>query len=135
MSDSPAGSVHHIAVATTDLDASRSFYEEVLGFPRLSTHRRRDGSVRSLWLAIDAHSFLALEEVPGGSTRSDQAPGVHCLCFAIDLTTREHWRERLVAAGFPIERESPHTLYVRSPEGALVGLSHYPDAAIKERIQ
>jgi hypothetical protein len=51
------------------------------------------------------------------------------VALAIARSEREAWRLRLAAAGHPVERESPYTLYVRDPDGALVALSHWPDAA------
>ena len=54
--------------------------------------------------------------------------GPFVLALRIDPSDRERWRERLVSRGHPVERESPYTLYVRCPDGARIGLSHYPDS-------
>jgi hypothetical protein len=51
------------------------------------------------------------------------------VALAVARAEREAWRARLAAAGHPVERESAYTLYVRDPDGALVALSHWPDAA------
>lgn len=119
--------IHHLAIAVLDLRRSEEFYRGVIGLPELRRHHRPDGSLRSLWLALDDGSFLALEEVTGGPTRNDASPGLHCLALSVTADERERWRERLARAGVVVERESEHTIYVRDPDGVLVGLSHYPE--------
>jgi glyoxylase I family protein len=121
---------HHVAVVVADLARAERFYVGVLGLPVL---RRWDegGVPRSIWLGLgDDGSFLAVERAEAADpTRTDQAPGWHCLALTIGRHEREAWRERLRTGGHPVERESSYTLYARDPDGNLVGLSHYPDAA------
>lgn len=123
-------SVHHLAVVVADLARAERFYVDVLGLP---IDRRWDddrGVHRSTWVALGggATTFLALERAgAAGPTRSDEAPGFHCVALRIDRSSRETWRARLAERGHPIERESAFTLYVRDPDGNLVGLSHWPD--------
>ena len=122
------GPLHHLAVCVRDLQRAERFYSGVLGLPIRRRWTREDGSERSLWLELGAGSFLAVEEVPGGPRRDDDASGWHCVALRIDVDERSAWIAHLAAAGVPIERESAYTLYVRDPEGALIALSHYPDA-------
>jgi glyoxylase I family protein len=121
------GAVHHLAVCVEDLPRAEAFYVGVLG---LSVLRRWDddrGQPRSVWLALDASTFLAVERAKvGAPTRSDEAPGWHCVALAIDVSDRERWRAHLRGHGVEVERETDYTLYVRDPEGALVALSHFP---------
>ncbi len=127
-----AGGVHHLAVVVRDLARAESFYSGVLGLPVQRRHEDADGNARAVWLSLGAdEAFLALErcDAPGAAPRDDAAPGWLCVALAIARADREAWRERLGAAGPPIERESPYTLYVRDPDGALVALSHWPHAA------
>jgi hypothetical protein len=42
---------------------------------------------------------------------------------------RAQVRSALEGAGMRVERETAWTLYVRDPEGNLVGLSHHPEPA------
>jgi glyoxylase I family protein len=121
--------VHHLAVVVADLPAAERFYSGVLGLEVVRRWSSDDGTPRSIWLGLGAE-FLALERAAAVSPRRiDTAPGWHCVALAIAAAERETWRARLVKAGVPIERQSPHTLYVRDPDGNLVGLSHYPEAA------
>lgn len=83
-----------------------------------------------MWLDLGDGAFLAVERASAaGPMRDNDAPGWHCVALRIERADRERWRERLSRAGVPVERESAFTLYVRDPEGALVGLSRHPEPA------
>lgn len=121
--------VHHLAIVVSDLVVSERFYVGVLD---LSVTRRwsdERGEPRSIWLALEHGAFLALERATGGARRDDGAAGFHCVALGIAVGERLLWRDRLEEAGFPVERASPYTLYVRDPDRNLVALSHWPDAA------
>ena len=75
-------------------------------------------------------AFLAIELGEGALPRRvDAAPGLHCLALAIDPTDRVAVKNHLVHAGIAIERETAFTVYVRDPDGNVIGLSHYPTPA------
>ncbi len=121
--------LHHLAVVVRDLARAERFYGELLGMPVLRRWSDEAGAPRSVWLALAGDAFLAVERAgshePG---RRDEQPGFHCVALAIARDERAAVRARLEAAGHPIERASSFTLYVRDPDGNLVGLSHWPDA-------
>lgn len=120
-------SVHHLAVVTADLGRSEAFYSGILGLPVIQRWSDPEGQPRSVWLGLGGGAFLAVERAAApGPTRSDEAPGWHCVALGIAVQDRAQWRGRLIAAGFPVVRESAFTLYVRDPDGNLVGLSHHP---------
>jgi len=121
---------HHLAVVVRDLLASERFYVDVLGLVRGARHHRPDGSHRATWVHLPDGTFVALEIAGQGAPRDDAAPGLHCLALAISHRDREAWRARVAAAGHPVERETAFTLYVRDPDGVLVGLSHHPVSAV-----
>lgn len=127
--------VHHLAVVVKDLKRSSAFYGEALGLRELRRWQNDQGADRSIWYALEEEGgcFLAVELAAANSTenwaKSDGDPGWHCIALAIQPSEREYIRNRLAHAGIAIERESPYTLYIRDPDGALIGLSHYPDAA------
>lgn len=127
----PPAAVHHLAVLCRDLGRSERFYVGVLGLPVLQRHPGDDGAHRSTWVGLGERCFLALERAePWATQRADTGAGWHCVALAIAPAEREAWRARLAAAGHPVERETRFTLYVRDPDGALVGLSHHPELAL-----
>lgn len=126
-----APGVHHLAVVVRDLDRAERFYGGALGLAVLRRWEDDAGAPRSVWLALGGGAFLAVEKAPPGAPAAPPGiqPGWHCVALGIARADREAWRARLLAASVPVERESAYTLYVRDPEGNLVGLSHYPDPA------
>ena len=121
--------VHHLAVVVSDLSRAVTFYTEVLGLPVERRWGDERGEPRSVWVALDAGVFLAIERASAeGPKRDEAAPGFHCLSLRIPRSEREAWRDRLERAGSEIVQETAYTLYVRDPDGNLVGLSHWPVA-------
>lgn len=135
MPTSGALALHHLAVVVGDLDRAEAFYAEVLGLRAVRRWDDAQGRPRSVWMGLGGGAFLALEKagdparVSGARADADQDPGWHCVALAIAMEDRGAWRSRLAAAGVRIERESPYTLYLRDPDGNLLGLSHYPAEA------
>lgn len=120
--------VHHLAVVVRDLETSERFYCGVLELPVVQRWQGPDGQPRSVWVGLGDGAFLAIERASADSPkRTDQAPGLHCLAFAIQRREREDYRARLAAAGFPVEHETRFTIYARDPDGNLIGFSHHPD--------
>lgn len=122
---------HHVAIFATDVERVAAFYREVLGLPELARHHHPDGRLRSIWVGARAgggstDGFLAIEAVEhsGGSP----GRGFAMVALAIASAARDEVRDALVARGLHIEKETQFSLYVRDPEGNLVGLSHHPMA-------
>ncbi len=113
--------LHHAAWVTRDQEATRQFYEDIIGLPLVATwaEKRGDGSAY-------CHTFFALAD--GGALAffqyADQdeqpvdlkSPG-H-LAFECDQATQEGIRQRLDAAGYT-PRITDHgyciSLYVNDP--------------------
>lgn len=121
--------IHHFATKVTDPERSLAVYVALLGLTERRRWLEEDGQVRSIWLDLEGGVFLALERARSEGARRDEQPGHHCLVLAIAPGERAGWRGRVESAGLAIERESPYTLYFRDPDGNLIGLSHYPEAA------
>jgi catechol 2,3-dioxygenase-like lactoylglutathione lyase family enzyme len=107
--------IHHLALRVADLEASRKFYCGLLELPEM----RRDSS-RSIWIRA-GDAVLMLERRLRG-TGPDAGSG-HVLALAAEDLA--YWEERLTAAGIPIDDRTPHTLFVRDPDGHRVALSVY----------
>ena len=107
--------IHHIALRVRDLEAAREFYCGLLGLKEM----KRDGS-RSVWLRA-GDAVLMLERTLRG-TGPDAGSG-HVLALAAE--DLELWEEKLAPAGVSIDDRTPHTLFVRDPDGHRVALSLY----------
>jgi catechol 2,3-dioxygenase-like lactoylglutathione lyase family enzyme len=107
--------IHHLAIRVTDLEASREFYCRLLELPEV-----KQDSPRSIWVRV-GDAVLMLERKLRG-TGPDAGSG-HVLALAVDDLAL--WEEKLTAAGIPIDDRTPHTLFVRDPDGHRVALSVY----------
>ncbi|MGV3623608.1 MAG: VOC family protein, partial [Archangium sp.] len=98
----------------------------VLGLPEVRRFQRDDGSLRSVWVNA-GEGFIAIEHAP------DSAPGgtlgFSMFALRIDAAQRKTVVAELTRAGVAIEKQTGWTLYVKDPEGNLVGLSHHPHDA------
>jgi len=118
--------LHHLAVTVTDLVRAEAFYGGVLGLPVMRRWQDESGAPRSIWFTLD-EAFLAVERVPAGAAPALESTGWHCVALRIALGERTGWQKRLADAGHPVEKETPYTIYVRDPDGAMVALSHFPE--------
>jgi glyoxylase I family protein len=110
--------IHHLALRARDVAVTERFYVSVLG---LEVVARRDER-GSVWL--DAGGVVVmLERAEGDGEPPIPAGTRELVAFAVDHLPS--WRRRLAEAGVDIEGETPHTLYVRDPDGRRVGLSTY----------
>jgi glyoxylase I family protein len=123
-------SFHHLAIQCADLERCERFYREVLGLAVLRRWPREEGGDRSVWLALGAGEFLALEralEPPAAQAWRDGKPGLHLLSLRIARAERSAWEGRLEAAGVAVIHRTRWTLFFHDPEGNRVGLSHHPE--------
>ena len=122
--------LHHVAVQVRDVARVAAFYTELLQLPELKRFHRPDGSLRSIWVGTSTAQaqtqggFMAIE---GAEEGVSGALGFSMVALRIEASQRRTIVEELARRGLPIERETGWTLYVRDPEGNLVGLSHHPD--------
>ncbi len=123
---------HHIAIQVHDVEKVTAFYRDLLGLPELVRHHRDDGSLRSVWVgartgADASGGFLAIEEF----TDTRRGPlGFSMVAFGIDASERPTLLASLKAKHCEILKETPFTFYIHDPEGNVVGISHYPQAAV-----
>lgn len=121
-----------MAVQVRDVARVAAFYVEMLKLPELQRFHRDDGSLRSIWISTTSvprpdAGFIAIEEI-----RPQTPPGAlgySMVALRIEARHRQAIVEELARAGLHPERETGWTMYLRDPEGNLVGLSHHPDAA------
>lgn len=121
------GGFHHVAVQVADVANVARFYVECLGLPELKRFHRDDGSLRSIWVGVSTGAtdgpFLAIEHLHAAARG---ALGFSMVALRIDASKRAGLVQALERLEVPIERETGWTIYVRDPEGNLVGFSHHP---------
>ena len=111
--------IHHVALRARDLEATVAFYVTLLGFAEVRAERPR-----SVWLGLADGGVLMVEArtaseppVPTGS--------LDLLAFRVSAERRRAIgalaRERGCFDG-----ETPHTVYLRDPDGRRVGVSDHP---------
>src|SRR5512133_2693916 len=84
------GGVNHLAVVVRDLTRAERFYRRLLGLSVVKRWRDEAGKPRSVWLAIDARVFLAIER-GAGSRRHGPPRGWHCVALTIERQQRSSW--------------------------------------------
>ena len=129
--------LHHTAYVTRDLEATRSFYEELIGLPLIATWCERDelfGAER-----VYCHMFFSLGD--GGAlaffkfAKSEDeelfgpkmpASPFHHIALNVDQETQEAIEKRLAAAGyeeprtFVLEHGYCRSVYVTDPNGLIL---------------
>ena len=118
---------HHVAIQARDVTRVAAFYRDVLGLAETARHLREDGSLRSIWVGVGGgDGFLAIEAA--ASLEPAGTLGYSMVALRIEPGDRDGLEATLARHRVPIERQSGWTVYVRDPEGNLVGLSHHPHA-------
>lgn len=117
--------LHHLAIGAVNVEKTSMFYSEAFALPLLKRHLYEDGSLRSIWLALDEailmieHTEFTREQVDGVGS------GPFLVAFRVAENERTALEERLVALGSPIEARTAATSYARDPEGNRIAISHY----------
>jgi len=141
--------LHHTAYVTRDLEATRQFYEDILGLPLIATWCEKD----ELWGAerTYCHCFFGIGD--GGAlaffqfaTPEDQAlfgpkmpeSPFHHIALNVDAETQDAIEARIVAAGittpnfYVLEHGYCRSIYVVDPNGMTVEFTR--DAAQADAI-
>ncbi len=125
--------LHHLAITAgaAGVEAVARFWREVVGLEQLTVFRRDDGSVRSVWLALEpgggtANGFLAIE-----AADPKRPLGPSMVALRIARSQREQVLAELKTRGVAVEHQSRWTVYFFDPAGNRVGLSHHPHDLIR----
>ena len=133
--------LHHTAYVTRDLEATRQFYEEIIGLPLVATWCEKDelfGAER-----VYCHLFFALAD--GGALAffkfadpKDEelfgptmpASPFHHIALNVDKETQDAIEKRLAAAGYEeprtyvLEHGYCRSVYVTDPNGMILEFTH-----------
>lgn len=120
-----ARGVHHVALLSSDVEATIAFYQGVLGFPLTELFENRDypGSTH-FFFDIGHGNFLAFFDFPGldlGPYR-EVLGGHHHLAISVEPDTWSQLRDRLTGAGVERLDRSGTSLYFSGPDGERIEL-------------
>jgi catechol 2,3-dioxygenase-like lactoylglutathione lyase family enzyme len=129
---------HHVAYACRDVEATRHFYEDLLGFPLVHTEvdRVKHGRFRHLFFDLGDGSSIAFFDIEGVGEqpdwRADVSTGnglpvwVNHVAFDANSERQDEVRARMTAEGVALLMEVDHgwcqSLYYTDPNGIMVEL-------------
>lgn len=141
--------LHHNAYVTRDQEATRRFYEEVIGLPLIATWCESDelfGKMRTYchtFFGIGDGGALAFFQFQDPSDQEEFGPQMpatpfHHLALAVDAETQSAIEKRIAAAGieppntYVLEHGYCRSVYVTDPNGLILEFTRdHPEA---ERI-
>lgn len=113
---------HHMSVQITDLDRSRAFYEDILGFEQIE---RPDFGFPGVWYGIGDMQVHLIGEIPGmprATPPSSLSPAATHLAFQIDdyqATLDALTDKGIEAVGFG---EEVGQIFLADPDGNVIEL-------------
>ncbi|MBM3670800.1 MAG: VOC family protein [Actinobacteria bacterium] len=121
--------VHHLALLSSDVEATITFYQDLLEFPLTELFENRDyqGS-NHFFFDIGNGNLLAFFDFPGLDLRdyAEVLGGLHHLAISVEPERWEHLATKLDAAGIETQRMSGSSLYFRGPDGERLELIRDP---------
>jgi catechol 2,3-dioxygenase-like lactoylglutathione lyase family enzyme len=127
--------LHHTAYVTKDLEATRAFYEDILGIPLVATWCETDflfGKDRTYchcFFEIADGSALAFFQFADPSDQEEFGPKMpetpfHHIALNVDKETQAELEKRITAANLPVTYTLEHgycrSVYVVDPNGMTV---------------
>jgi catechol 2,3-dioxygenase-like lactoylglutathione lyase family enzyme len=126
---SSARGVHHVALLSSDVEATIDFYQGLLEFPLVELFENRDyrGSTH-FFFDIGIGNALAFFDFPGLDLEPyrEVLGGHHHLAISIEPARWTHLKAKLDAAGVPYEHMSGSSLYLAGPDGERIELISDP---------
>ena len=111
--------LHHLALRASDLEKTVAFYSKVLGLAEVRAERPR-----SVWLGFADGSVLMIE-ARGPAEPAIPAGSLELIAFRVAEGEKAAIRAMAMNIGC-FDGETPHTVYLRDPDGRRVGLSTFP---------
>lgn len=141
------GRLHHTAYVTKDLEATRHFYEDVLGIPLIATWCEKDmlfGAERTYchcFFGLADGSALAFFQFADPDDQKLFGPEIpespfHHIALQVDADTQAELEARISRAGFTepdtyiLEHGYCRSVYIKDPNGMILEFTHdAPEAA------
>jgi catechol 2,3-dioxygenase-like lactoylglutathione lyase family enzyme len=124
-----ARGVHHIALLSSDVEATIAFYQGLLEFPLTELFENRDykGSTH-FFFDIGHGNLLAFFDFPGLDLKeyAEVLGGLHHIAISVAPEHREYLRTKLDAAGVSTASMSGSSLYFTGPDGERLELIKDP---------
>src|SRR5216683_7387027 len=122
---SSARGLHHLALLSSDVEATIAFYQDLLEFPLTELFENRDyqGSTH-FFFDIGHGNLLAFFDFPGLDLGkyAEVLGGLHHIAISVAPDKWAALRANLDAAGVDYIEESGASLYFRDPDGARLEL-------------
>ena len=129
--------LHHTAAVTRDLEATRHFYEDLLGLPLIATWCEKEtllGKMRTYchaFFGIGDGGALAFFQFADAADHEELAPDMpFCLfqhqAYKVDADTQAAIKARVLAAGYEeprfmeLEHGYCHSIYFTDPNGCII---------------
>ena len=120
-----ARGVHHIALLSSDVERTVTFYQGVLGFPLTEIFENRDyqGS-NHFFFDLGNGNLLAFFDFPGLDLGpyAEVLGGLHHIAISVEPDQWEAARARLEEAGVEYVTHSGTSMYFSDPDGARLEL-------------
>jgi len=117
---SSARGVHHLALLSSDVEATIRFYQDVLEFPLTELFENRDyqGSTH-FFFDIGHGNLLAFFDFPGLDLGpyAEVLGGLHHLAISVTPDRWEHLKGKLADAGVATNEMSGSSIYFSGPDG------------------
>jgi catechol 2,3-dioxygenase-like lactoylglutathione lyase family enzyme len=117
---SSARGLHHLALLSSDVEATIVFYQDVLEFPLTELFENRDYEGSTHFFFDMGHgNLLAFFDFPGLDLGKygEVLGGLHHVAISVSPDRWEHLRTKLDAAGVPTTPMSGSSLYFSGPDG------------------
>jgi catechol 2,3-dioxygenase-like lactoylglutathione lyase family enzyme len=126
---SAARGVHHVALLSSDVEATVRFYQDLLEFPLTDMFENRDyqGSTH-FFFDIGNGNALAFFDLPGLDLGpyAEVLGGLHHLAISVGPDRWQRLKEKLDAASIHYEHISGSSIYFSDPDGARLELISDP---------
>ena len=126
---SSARGLHHMALLSSNVEATINFYQGLLEFPLTELFENRDyhGSTH-FFFDIGNGNLLAFFDFPGLDLGdyTEVLGGLHHIAISIDPDRWEHLKAKLEAAGVATVHMSGTSLYFSGPDGERLELISDP---------
>jgi catechol 2,3-dioxygenase-like lactoylglutathione lyase family enzyme len=126
---SSARGVHHVALLSSDVEATVRFYQDLLEFPLTDMFENRDyqGSTH-FFFDIGNGNALAFFDLPGLDlgAYAEVLGGLHHLAISVAPERWQHLKDKLDAGGIEYAHIDNSSIYFFDPDGARLELISDP---------